>query len=72
MRRRSGIALIAVGFAAALYALSIGRTNLFGPLVTPEIVKTICAASLAIALGFELIFSSFFIYLLDQPNDRGP
>jgi len=67
-----GVALVAVGFAAALYALFHWSRRSFGPLATPEIVKTICAASLAVALGFELIFSSFFIYLLDQPNDRAP
>ncbi len=61
-----GGALITSGFAVAFYALVYWYDRSFGPIDDQVLVKVVCAASLLIAVGFQFLFSSFFVYLLDQ------
>jgi hypothetical protein len=61
-----GGALITSGFAVAFYALVYWYDRSFGLIDDQVLVKVVCAASLLIAVGFQFLFSSFFVYLLDQ------
>ena len=61
-----GGTLIAVGFGAAFYALLYWYNLSFGRIEGEDLIKVVCVASVSIALGFQLVFASFFIYLLDQ------
>ena len=61
-----GGALITSGLAVAFYALIYWYDRSFGAIDDPVLVKGVCAASFLIAVGFQFLFSSFFIYLLDQ------
>jgi len=62
--------LIASGVGVALYALIYWYYRSFGPIDDVTLIKVVCAASFLIAAGFQLVFSSFFIYLLDQKADH--
>jgi glycosyltransferase involved in cell wall biosynthesis len=57
---------IAVGFGTACYALLHWYSLSFGPLEGDSLIRVVCAAAFLISVGFQLAFSSFFIYLLDQ------
>lgn len=62
-----GTALVIVGLGLALYA-TVGWYELsFGEIVGVRLIKFVCGASLLTVLGFQLIFSSFFLYFLDLP-----
>jgi len=61
-----GSALIVCGFGAALYALIYWYELSFGELPGDLLIKAVCSASFLAVLGFQLIFSAFFICLLDQ------
>src|SRR5262249_43943915 len=61
-----GGALITSGLAVAVYALVYWYDRSFGPIDDQVLVKVVCAASFLIAVGFQFLFSSFFVYLLDQ------
>jgi glycosyltransferase involved in cell wall biosynthesis len=65
-----GSLLIASGVGVALYALIYWYYRSFGPIDDVTLIKVVCAASFLIAAGFQLVFSSFFIYLLDQKADH--
>jgi glycosyltransferase involved in cell wall biosynthesis len=58
------------GLGVALYALIYWYHRSFGRIDDVALVKVVCAASFLMAAGFQLVFSSFFIYLLDQNVDR--
>jgi glycosyltransferase involved in cell wall biosynthesis len=64
-----GAVLILAGLGAAIYALVSWYELSFGEIAGARIIKLVCAASLLAVLGFQLIFSSFFLYLLDQPGE---
>jgi hypothetical protein len=64
-----GSLLIVLGLGAAVYALVYWYRLSFGEIAGDALIKTVCGASFLAVLGFQLIFSSFFICLLDQvPN----
>ena len=66
----SGGLLVAIGFAIACYGLFYWYRFSFGEVKGETLIKIVCAASILISIGFQLIFSSFFMYLLDQQSDR--
>jgi Glycosyl transferase family 2 len=61
-----GIALVVFGVAAALYALISWYELSFGEIQGDTLTRIVCSASFMAVLGFQLIFASFFICLLDQ------
>jgi len=61
-----GIALVVFGVAAALYALISWYELSFGEIQGDTLTRIVCSASFLAVLGFQLIFASFFICLLDQ------
>jgi hypothetical protein len=61
-----GIALVVFGIAAALYALISWYELSFGEIQGDTLTRIVCSASFMAVLGFQLIFASFFICLLDQ------
>jgi len=70
-----GIALVVFGVAAALYALISWYELSFGEIRGDTLTRIVCSASFMAVLGFQLIFASFFICLLDQvpePAERKP
>jgi hypothetical protein len=64
-----GAVLILAGLGAALYALLYWYDLSFGQIQDERLIKVVCAASLLTVLGFQVIFSSFFLYLLDQSTE---
>jgi glycosyltransferase involved in cell wall biosynthesis len=61
-----GGGLIAIGVGTAAYALFYWYRLSFDRIEGDILIKAICAASFLIGVGFQLVFASFFIYLLDQ------
>jgi len=61
-----GGSIIAVGLVTAAYALFYWYSISFDRIEGEVLIKVVCAASFFIGLGFQFVFSSFFIYLLDQ------
>jgi glycosyltransferase involved in cell wall biosynthesis len=68
----AGALLITSGVGVALYALIYWYHRSFGRIDDVSLIKVVCAASFLIAVGFQLVFSAFFIYLLDQNATRPP
>jgi len=68
----TGSLLVLAGLGAAFYALLYWYSRSFGRIDDDALIKVVCAASFLIALGFQLVFSSFFIYLVDQDNIAAP
>jgi glycosyltransferase involved in cell wall biosynthesis len=62
--------LVAIGIGAALYALFYWYKLSFGRIEGDILIKIVCAASFLMAAGFQLVFASFFIYLLDQQTEQ--
>jgi glycosyltransferase involved in cell wall biosynthesis len=62
----AGGALAVTGLAVSLYAVLFWSQLSFGAIPGDTIIRTICAASFLLAIGFETLFAAFFIYLLDQ------
>jgi glycosyltransferase involved in cell wall biosynthesis len=68
----AGGALIVTGLGVAFYALLYWYNRSFGPIDDDALIKVVCAASFLIAIGFQLVFSSFVICLLDQKSVPSP
>jgi glycosyltransferase involved in cell wall biosynthesis len=64
--------LVMIGMGVALYALLYWYDRSFGRIDDNALIKVVCAASFLIAVGFQFVFSSFFIYLLDQKPEQTP
>jgi hypothetical protein len=62
----TGGLLIVTGLSVAFYALLYWYNRSFGRIDDDALIRVVCAASFFIAMGFQLVFSSFFMYLLDQ------
>jgi glycosyltransferase involved in cell wall biosynthesis len=62
--------LTMIGLVVACYALFYWYNRAFGRIDDDTLIKVVCAASFLIAAGIQLIFSSFFIYLIDQTSER--
>src|SRR5262249_7840263 len=65
-----GGGLIAIGVGAAAYALFYWYNLSFGKVEGETLIKVVCAASFLIGVGFQFIFGSFFVYLLDQQMEN--
>jgi glycosyltransferase involved in cell wall biosynthesis len=60
-----GALLLLGGFGTALYGLLFWYRAGFGPLDELTLVRMVAIASTAMMLGASMLFSSFFLYLLD-------
>jgi glycosyltransferase involved in cell wall biosynthesis len=58
--------LVLSGLAIAAYGLFFWYSLSFGPVEGDTLIRIVCAASVMISIGFQLIFSAFFMLLLDQ------
>jgi uncharacterized membrane protein YidH (DUF202 family) len=58
--------LVLSGLAIAAYGLFYWYSVSFGPVEGDTLIRVVCAASILISIGFQLIFSAFFTLLLDQ------
>jgi glycosyltransferase involved in cell wall biosynthesis len=58
--------LVLSGLAIAAYGLFYWYSLSFGPVEGDILIRIVCAASILISIGFQLIFSAFFILVLDQ------
>ena len=54
------------GLAIACYGLFYWYSLSFGPVEGDTLIRIVCAASVLISIGFQLIFAAFFMVLLDQ------
>ena len=61
---------VAVGIAIAGYGLFYWYELSFREIKGDTLIRIVCVASTIISIGFQLIFSSFFMYLLDQQSGR--
>jgi glycosyltransferase involved in cell wall biosynthesis len=64
-----GFTLVVGGLGAAIYALIYWYHLSFGEITAAILVKIVTTASFLAVLGFQLIFSSFFIYVLDHASE---
>ena len=62
----AGGLLVMAGLAIACYALFYWYSLSFGPVQGDTLIRTVCAASVLISIGFQLIFAAFLIVLIDQ------
>jgi glycosyltransferase involved in cell wall biosynthesis len=61
----AGIALVIVGLVLAAAAIGIWQTQDFGPIVdVPRTLRVVIVSSLAITLGVQTFFASFFLSVL--------
>jgi glycosyltransferase involved in cell wall biosynthesis len=61
----AGIALVIVGLVLAAAAIGIWETQGFGPIVdVPRTLRVVIVSSLAITLGVQTFFASFFLSVL--------
>lgn len=60
----AGGALLILGFALTLYALSSWRAQLYGPLNPTHTLRLVVPAVTLIMLGFQTVLSSFFLSIL--------
>ena len=65
-----GSLLVLSGLAIAAYGLFYWYSLSFGPVEGDTLIRTVCAASVLISIGFQLIFSAFFMLVLDQQPGR--
>jgi hypothetical protein len=59
-----GAALLLAGLSLAVYALGTWGAERFGALSYPETMRLVIPSSTAILLGFQVIYSAFFISIL--------
>lgn len=59
-----GVALLALGLGFGIYDVMLWSRTGFGPLVASEALRTTLPSAVAIILGVEVIFTSFFLSLL--------
>jgi glycosyltransferase involved in cell wall biosynthesis len=62
-----GASMITVGLGIVCYALFYWYGLSFGAMEGDRLIRTVCAASLLISLGFQVVFSAFFMSVLDPP-----
>ena len=62
----AGGLLVMIGLAIACYGLFYWYSLSFGPVEGDTLIRTVCAASVLISIGFQLIFAAFFMVLIDQ------
>lgn len=59
-----GILLLLIGFGGSLYALTTWGANLFGTLDPVKTMRIVIPSATCLALGVQVIFSSFFLSVL--------
>jgi glycosyltransferase involved in cell wall biosynthesis len=59
-----GAGLLLAGIALSVYAFSYWRVRAFGPLNPSQMLRTVVPAVTLICLGFQVLFSSFFLSVL--------
>lgn len=59
-----GAGLLLAGIAMSVYAFSFWRVHAFGPLNPSQMLRTVVPAVTLICLGFQVLFSSFFLSVL--------
>jgi hypothetical protein len=59
-----GIALVAIGIASSLYAVRLWSFTAFGPLDPATMLRIIIPAVVSLALGCQIVMSSFFLSVL--------
>jgi glycosyltransferase involved in cell wall biosynthesis len=67
----TGGLLVMLGLAIACYALFYWYSRSFGPVEGDTLIRTVCAASVLVSVGFQLVFAAFFIALVDQQPGMG-
>ncbi|HEY5081442.1 MAG TPA: hypothetical protein VII91_05895, partial [Bauldia sp.] len=66
----AGAVLLLVGLGLALYAVGVWDEVGFGPLRPTETMRIVIHAATSIVLGFQLIYGSFFISVLELRGSR--
>jgi glycosyltransferase involved in cell wall biosynthesis len=64
----AGALLVMAGLAIACYALFYWYNLSFGPVEGDTLIRAVCAASVLVSLGFQLVFASFLMVLIDQQS----
>jgi glycosyltransferase involved in cell wall biosynthesis len=59
-----GGALLLIGIAGSIYAFNAWEANLFGPLEPSQTMRIVIPSVTCLALGVQMIFSSFFLSVL--------
>jgi glycosyltransferase involved in cell wall biosynthesis len=59
-----GVLLLMLGLAGSFYAVGTWREQHFGPLVLSHTLRIVIPACVALTLGVQIIFSSFFLSVL--------
>jgi len=65
-----GVLLLLSGLGLAVYALGNWGAHGFGPLAFDETMRLVIPSSTALLLGFQTIYSSFFISILEIRGSR--
>jgi glycosyltransferase involved in cell wall biosynthesis len=65
-----GSLLVLSGLLIAAYALFYWYALSFGSVEGDTLIRIVCAASVLISIGFQFIFSGFFMLLLDQQSGQ--
>ena len=65
-----GATLLLGGLGLAAYALGTWGAQRFGALSYPETMRLVIPSSTAILLGFQIIYSAFFVSLLEIRASR--
>jgi len=60
----AGVGLVICGVAGTLFALSSWAAKSFGPLNSESMLRIVMPSVLALVLGAQVIFSSFFLSIL--------
>jgi glycosyltransferase involved in cell wall biosynthesis len=60
----AGSILLLLGFATSVYAFEIWEQSLFGPLDPARMMRLVIPSVTCLGLGFQVIFSSFFLSVL--------
>lgn len=60
-----GFAFLLLGLASSTYALIVWESHSFGPLQPTSMLRMIIPGGTALALGCQIVFSSFFLSILE-------
>jgi hypothetical protein len=60
----AGAVLVVAGLGVSLYAVHVWSAHHFGPLNASQTLRLVIPAVMALTLGVQTIFSSFFLSVL--------
>ena len=60
----AGILLVMIGMVEAFRGISVWERHGFGPLIPAHVMRIAIPSGLSLALGFQIVFSAFFLSLL--------